>query len=335
MEILDLSWVSANRGWAAAVRPRGGPIVVAGTTDGGKSWSVLAQVKGAVGAHPELRFANNDTGYLLAPGGLLVTRDGGHSWRRASTPRGYLWQLEVARSGVTLLANAPDAQHDGLCEPCRVYRAPLGSDQWTRTLTVPVRGSATLARSGDLVIVGGFPGGPTGPDQEAAQSWRSQDGGRTWHSYADPCADASFDGEHQWATGFAIAGRTVVAQCAAFYGMARYQGFTISSADAGDTFGPGRAAPCTETLAIGGAGTMVCSDPDTYTVRSSADGGRTWHRSYDYTVQRRSQEPNQSEPLDGCGMQNPTDGRCWLGQHLLTTHDAGRTWQLSTFQPTG
>src|ERR1700730_9313349 len=135
--LLDLTWISNDRGWALASMPcpTGTRGVILATTDGGVTWAPSgpepAQASGAAyrscvepGCLEHLRFASSTVGYLWGQGiGLFMTLDGGRSWR--VEPTSQMVTLEPVGRWVLRVA-APQ----GLADPLEVDRAAVGSEQW-------------------------------------------------------------------------------------------------------------------------------------------------------------------------------------------------------------
>lgn len=143
--VQDVSFVSADQGWALG----GGELLT--TTDGGASWSRQSAPPGGA-AH--IRFASAETGYAWSTdGSLWATTNGGASWRpggltqviSVETAAGWVWSLAGPQPYPT------------------IWRAPVGSTDWTKLGLTPDR-SATLTVHGDVAYVVGQQGaGPIAP----------------------------------------------------------------------------------------------------------------------------------------------------------------------------
>src|SRR5258708_24996214 len=82
--LMDLTWVSDQRGWALAAAPCALGLCpqVAATHDGGRTWTTLPAPPGITRILvSNIRFATISVGYLFGPA-LYQTDDGGRSWHR-------------------------------------------------------------------------------------------------------------------------------------------------------------------------------------------------------------------------------------------------------------
>jgi hypothetical protein len=347
---MDLTWVSDLTGWAlSAVRCASGLCPeLATTTDGGKTWHPLpkppASIQngtvdcGSVACISHLRFATTMLGYLYGPA-LLVTSDGGRSWRpQASLP---VEALEPTTVGVYRIVY----DHGGCPGPCdrTVEVAPAGSGAWPTVTTIPLvpnvsshQDTAELVPQGSqdvyIPIYGDI---ASGAGTQQAILWRSLDAGHTWHQLGDPCGAGGT--EVNVAIGFAAsAGGFVAALC--FPRSSPGGEFVVTSNNAGASWGPAHPVPGSfiQLIAAASPGHLAVatapltgSGPNTYTLYVSTDAGAHWVLAV-----------SDAELLDVAapgsaflGFEDSLSGR-WVGSEgaIWTTEDAGAHWLRRPFQ---
>ncbi|HEV3289853.1 MAG TPA: sialidase family protein, partial [Streptosporangiaceae bacterium] len=200
--LMDLTWVSDQRGWALAAAPCGRDLCprLAATTDGGRTWTALPDPPGRIldptglgGCAPaacvsQVRFATPTVGYLFGPA-LFQTSDGGRSWHRV--PSRPVEALEPSAGTVVRVV----FDHTGCPGPCdrAVQETTAGSAHWRTLLRIPAGSAgegvaAQVVRQGTSVIYVLVYGNPAGGAGTAhAVIFRSTDGGRTWQHGPDPC----------------------------------------------------------------------------------------------------------------------------------------------------
>jgi len=196
--LVDMTWVSTTEGWALGAQPCGQGFCsrIADTTNGAAFlWQMLpdppAQVPGPgvdcsrVTCVSSLRFANPSVGYLFGPA-LLMTTDGGRSWRAQPGP--LVETLTVAGDHVYRVSY----DHGGCPGPCQPFlqEAAVGGSSWRtliEPLTTPGRSSsAQIVGSGGVLITALY-GSLAGPVSAQASVYRSGDGGVEWQTQPDPC----------------------------------------------------------------------------------------------------------------------------------------------------
>jgi hypothetical protein len=152
--VLDVSFVSADEGWALTSRG------VVRSRDGGLTWAAVGAVPPQV---THVRFASDRVGYSWGRGQLWLTVDGGSSWRGGGLT--HVDQLAVGAGAVWAIT--------GPLPGPRVWRSPVGSRTWTKLGIGPNR-SATLDVHGDLAYVTGQQG--AGPIAPAIAVWSAAGG---------------------------------------------------------------------------------------------------------------------------------------------------------------
>ncbi len=187
--LVGLQFVSTSQGWVW------GPDGAWATADGGRTWSPLSVPAGGVSF---LDFVDAAHGWMGAFGGgcglqgcgaaVYATSDGGRVWRNVAVnagpgpvPPGARANLPwvVFRTGGGL--SASDAWLFA-SDPGAVYVTADGGSTWNRTiLKGGASGVAFQGTSGWVATEGCIPGPCTGPHaNDAADLYRSADGGRTW-----------------------------------------------------------------------------------------------------------------------------------------------------------
>jgi photosystem II stability/assembly factor-like uncharacterized protein len=269
-------------------------------------------------------------GYLYEPG-LLMTRDGGHSWKRLMGRQ--VEALAVVGDRVYRVA----FRHAGCPGPCQpsLQRAPLGSTRWRTliaTLATPGRsGSAQIVGTGRALLVALY-GSQAGPVSAQASVYRSRDAGASWQQRKDPCAGRGprRAGEEDLIALAAGASGLFAGLCTPHSGEPH--AFVVTSDDAGVTWRTaGRLPPVAfpGLLAASGRGTLAVSTGPTggsgrFTARLliSTDAGRSWR-----LVAADAQRLGPLGVPAWLGFQTPALGR-WLSDpfHVWATRDGGRRW---------
>ncbi len=350
--LMDLTWVSDQRGWALAAVPCGRDLCprLAATTDGGRTWAALPTPPGRVldpsglgGCAPadcvsQVRFATATVGYLFGPA-LFQTSDGGRSWHRV--PSRPVEALEPSAGTVVRVVY----DHTGCPGPCdrAVQETTAGSATWHTVLHIPAASAADgvvaqLVRQGISVIyvpVLGHVAGGAGLAYTVI--FRSTDGGATWQRQADPCRVIGPQ-EHDAAGLAAAPGGFAAVLCAPRNGAG--PAFVRTSADNGSSWGPPHQAPGgtraqVSLIAAASAAHLVLATggetgegPFTYQLFASADGGLRWSAVVTGTAQLVPQAPGASF----LGFEDATVGRWISGPRAIwTTGDAGQRWREGWF----
>jgi hypothetical protein len=286
--LLDLTWLSSQRGWALAAAPCSTGLCprVAGTRDGGRSWQALSVPAGLTGNWQteisQIRFATVKVGYLFGPA-LYETRDGGRTWGRIrSRP---VEALEPSAGTIVRIIY----DHLGCPGPCNrvVQEAVPGSGAWHTLLRIPIARadgniSAQIIRPEARVIYVPIYGNlASGVRGVKAVIFRSTDAGRRWQRLPDPCIDTGTS-THAAVTMSAGPRGYLAVLCDSIPGTGRT--FIRTSEDYGSRWSRRRRAPSgMELLATPRPGRLVLatggvggSGPFTYRLDVSPDGGVRW-----------------------------------------------------------
>jgi hypothetical protein len=289
------SWTSPKDGWMLGLGPCGQATctTVAGTTDGGSSWSTLGTLKAPLdfvkGGVTEIRFADALHGWAIDPG-FWATSDGGLTWTKQTPPGG--------GGVVEALAGNSDAVY-GWVSPCRygkpcakrpgLWRTTVSGGSWTQVALKLPRTSASAAA---VLAVHGVVAYLVVPLESADPDiLDATTDGQTWSSRADPCVKSNGEGLADVAPS---TGTNVALLCVTNGpqpGQATKR--VLRSTDSGLTTTPAGSTPISGTsaqLAAAPNGTLVvsCSSGASYiyrngggtawaTVVSDADGGQGWN----------------------------------------------------------
>lgn len=345
--IVDLTWVSDQTGWAlSAVECASGLCPeLASTTDGGKTWRPLpnppASIQNgavncdAVACVSHVRFATTTFGYLYGPA-LLVTSDGGRSWRREqSLP---VEALEPTHGRVYRIVY----DHGGCPGPCdrTLEMAPAGSAIWQKVLTIGItpNPSAELVLQGTqniyIIVYGNL---AAGAGSQHATIFRSLDAGRSWRQLSDPCGGSGIAVND--AVGFTAATPSFAATlCSPRSGPNDGAGeFVVTSDNAGSSWGPPHSAPglSPEVIAAAspthlalGTGPITGSGSVTYTLYVSTDAGSHWALAVSDPEVLDVAGPGSSF----LGFEDSSVGR-WVDFEgaIWTTDDGGAHWTRRLF----
>jgi photosystem II stability/assembly factor-like uncharacterized protein len=336
---LDLTWISADEGWALSypICTAAHCVAIGHTVDGGRSWSAIrtpdfSMLPGAA-CDPtcvnHLRFASPEVGYAFSEQALFMTTDGGDSWQQQP---GGAEGLEVANGVVLRLV----AQVAGCAPGCTftLQRAPVGSTQWQRVEVpgLPEAGvSATLARSGPTVAIAIYQHTAGGAQDARSTVFTSADDGQSWSNRGEPCpqrAGSASTNEVDTSMITVAVDRTVALLCSPRAGGAKS---VVVSRDAGASFRgqAGRLGEAQVTaFAATSADTLFASSDSLY---RSVDGGASWVK-----VQRNSAGPGA---VSYVGFESGSTGRAISrdpaspigGRTIWTTRDSGLTWTAYTF----
>jgi photosystem II stability/assembly factor-like uncharacterized protein len=188
--LTDIVFVDAAHGFALT----GDPLQLAATSDAGDTWRVVGDTlpltAGAGDASPHVLFQDRQLGFVYGRG-VLVTRDGGHTWIRADVghpqnpQHAYVAALMAVDSTVwAVLTCAPDSG------PCLDYLAVSNDDG----ATWEVRDEPPMLNGPDVMLsrVGRDSGFVHALGHAANGLYDriavTRDGGASWTYRPDPCA---------------------------------------------------------------------------------------------------------------------------------------------------
>jgi photosystem II stability/assembly factor-like uncharacterized protein len=277
-----------------------------------------------------LRFATDRIGYAFGPTAVLLTTDGGQSWKRQA---GLGADALETLGGNVIVARAIGAAPALLTAPIGSTRwTPRSTDGWPRTAK-----RLWLGRSGGAAALqfSTYDTGTGTGKANAGALFRSSDDGATWTRVDDPCP---YIGAGYWnvSTAAALApDGTVVVGCGSgggddpnFYG-----GGTITSTDGGRTF----ETPVTGGK-VGGARLLAAVDKQTqieYAPKEacgcvgnlrlyrSTDAGNSWTPVAGVSV----------KDVTFIGFESAAVGRIVTGggKAIWTTRDGGASWTEVVF----
>ena len=335
----DLTFVSPNEGWLLGTAPCSTKpcTSIVHTTDGGKTWTGIPAPKAELEVNGQngcgtgpcvrgLRFATSKIGYAYGSTAWYLTTDAGQTWKKES---GQALAIEVSNgTAVRVTTTSPG------CPPgCtfKISTAPLGSASFTDAKVSGTAGllgnNVQLIRQGHAAYAEIFQNPAGGAESAQATLLTSTDDGRTWTVRPDPCAQAS--GPEADSAEMAVADDgSLSVLCRSRSGQSA---FVRTSTNDGASFGPqhqtpggapsfGLGAASAETLLLVQLGT------NEDTLMRTGDGGATW------TKVATAPAPTSGDlGLAAIGFQNGTTGRWAPGRSsVLTTTDAGQTWQTQT-----
>lgn len=338
----SLSWVSPTDGWALAAQPcaAGTCARLEHTNDGGRSWEALPNPPAGVldatyncaglACVTGLVFGSPAVGYLYGPG-LLMTTDGGQSWRVQHGPQvetvtawgGHVYRVAYYHTGCP-----------GPCQPS-LEEAPIGSSRWQTLiarLVTPGRSSAAQIVGSGSTLMTALYGSQAGPVSAQAVVYRSVDDGASWRRQGDPCSGRGPGGKREEEDLLDLAaapGGFYAGLCAPHVGTGT---FVITSADGGRAWKTDGSVPGLQGYALLAAAsprTIAVSTPatsgggsDTARLLVSTDGGQRWS-----TAATDTQQVTVEGVPAWLGFQTPTVGT-WVGDShgIWNTFDGGSRW---------
>lgn len=155
---------------------------VRASTDGGRTWTRLADFGGTMPSQPRLlSFADARRGAIATPRELGVTSDGGSSWARPALPAGAGRVV-----GISLTGEGAGTVLRLVGEEGRMWSSGNAGAAWTPAAS-PLQAEVYDSPSGPQVALRFLPGGEgvlaAIVDQDgvpAGHVYRTRDGGKTW-----------------------------------------------------------------------------------------------------------------------------------------------------------
>ncbi len=312
------SFVSVAAGFVLAAEADGA-TVLAGTTDGGTSWSEVSRppITPADCPDADLQFADPNDGWLLCQD-LFSTHDGGRTWAPVTLDGQPLVGLGLgvgagavhvvavtggdAAPAFDLLVSPPD--HDAFA-PSGVSFAPAAGP--VPTFRFAFSGNAGWVVYADRVVVGG-----------------ARLGGGAWSMWTPPCTDGGGDA-HPVTSPDSVVWLTVVCNEGTWTGGPPAV-HVVQSTDGGTTFQetaqPPPVAQCPAMTAAGSpaAGQLVVgclSGSSSFLVRSD-DAGATW---------TLPDKPGVS-PWEQMQFLDATHGVARVDDAVVRSEDGGHHWTL-------
>lgn len=333
---LSVTFVSQYTGWASGQYPCPGGecLALAGTYDGGRTWSarnapaVPLTGSSESGAPVAVRFADRLDGWITTSSGLWSTHDGGYLWSRLVNPAGpdgRIVDLEAAAGTAYLVTISPSSPVE------TVYSTAVTTDDWTAAPLHPGVGAGPVPTA--QLILFGHNGWIVDVDRTTTAGARLAPGAG-WQAWTPPCASAGGPG----LLGAASAS-DLVAVCEEGVwgttdpGTQPNQDWLFRSTDSGATFSPAGPVPAPTagtysiTAAPGQASTVVVAT--SAGLIATFDGGQTWRPVYGLP----SSGPEVG--ADFVGFTTATQGVAVLaaagGTTMVMTRDGGHTWQPVDF----
>jgi photosystem II stability/assembly factor-like uncharacterized protein len=299
-DAVSATFVSPAQGWV--LESNG---TVAGTTDGGTTWSDVGAIGGFDGGR--IRFADSMHGFAFNEAQLFTTADGGRSWSLTPTP--FTGADDLAASGGEVYAVA----FDDATTSFHIWSSPADQLSWSEdSLSIspgggPVAsfqfvfsGSSGWLLSVDRVVISGAQLTPTG----------------RWGPWGTtPCTDT---GGPAWLAASSPNGLVASCEEGTFTGPRISHGISFST-DGGQTFAR-HDAPSSGPVASPNSTTAVVADGSG--LQRTTDSGTTWHRVF---------ADRQGASANDLGFTTATQGFVISGDGtMLMTYDAGATWQPVT-----
>jgi photosystem II stability/assembly factor-like uncharacterized protein len=196
VDVLDFDFTTTSDGWAlGSTCAEDKCLTVLRTKDGGRTWSALPTAPPAEGAPTRISVGGDGTIYAFGAGALIVSSDGGETWRVTLGTDRVSDVLDVEPEG-------PDVWALTL-GPCA---KPCGGALWKSTDAGQTWKQAFLpgpdfepGADAELIRQGGGQAWlvQSGETASAAFSlWHTDDDGATWAPLTYPCDDAHGLGAH-------------------------------------------------------------------------------------------------------------------------------------------
>lgn len=341
LRVRDLTFVGQDQGWALGtadcVSGTGTCTALAYTADG-RTWAGRGttpfNVPGvgdcAAPCVTNLRFATENIGYAFGPGALFMTTDAAASWQRMA---GGAAALETLNGNVVRVVAQPSGCTPPGCSYA-VQTAAIGSASWlpsslSNAATSGMSTGVQLSRTASVAVLAVF-GHPAGGASTATSTiYTSTDNGVSWFNRGEPCqGSATGGGQPENDT---IAVTTAPDHSITLLCQRRGDGSesTLSSTDAGATWGPSRAANLKYASGIAATSAHNLVVVDNHSIWHSLDGGASWRNVF---------SAGGFPTLAVIGFETETTGRILQSPSaegpgaILTTHDAGANW-TATYLP--
>jgi photosystem II stability/assembly factor-like uncharacterized protein len=158
------------------------------SSDGGRSWTRVADFGGTMPSQPRLlSFADALRGAVATPGALGVTADGGKTWARPALPSGAgrIAGIAVTAEGAATVVRLLD-------EEGKLWASRDGGATWAAApspLRDPVFDSSTGPQAALRILPDGEGALVVNVDRDgmpAAEVWHTRDGGATWSAETVP-----------------------------------------------------------------------------------------------------------------------------------------------------
>ncbi len=173
------------------------PVWVAETADGARTWRfraplpARADTAGGSEYIPTIHFVSRDVGYVLGAGEIVMTTNGGLTWRalRSTAPGGWAFGARDVVAVTRLCRSSTDTAR---C-PAIIRAWPWGSTRqyWGGPIPLFARvdpqqvAPLAVTPAGDVIVWEGLAGGGGLPGSGALVE--SKVGTSSWHRLADPC----------------------------------------------------------------------------------------------------------------------------------------------------
>jgi hypothetical protein len=277
----SIAWISSTNGRMLGTVPcaRGMCTTVLGTSDGGDTWSLRGTMAAPLAQPGEpgvtrIRFADDLHGWAFGPS-LVVTSNGGRSWKRDPLPGGGRQVIALgADRGVVYVVVSPCriGQPEYKCkEPSTLWRAKADGELWHQVpVDLPVTFVAVLAVHGKTAYLA-VPRLAPEPDVFSATV-----DGRQWTSRPSPCLK---DQDEALVDVAPMSDRGVALLCLGDPGFGKSVKRAFRSDDTGFTTSPAGTAPLqgiASQLAATHDGTMALASWSSGSWIYRNGGGETW-----------------------------------------------------------
>ncbi len=304
----------------AVAATRGGTFEIVATRDGGRTWSPSYHPRAAPTPGPTLtvHFWNGSDGWGSGTpadlGAILVTDDGGVSWKREGTLPGFLAQAAFADPLHGLAPDVPGAGGSGWLATAD------GGRSWHALAGAPPGGLLPFTLS--AAAPGAYAAGLQAPG--GAEIAVTADGGRAWRIQPAPSGLSRVvftGGGAGWAVTVPGGGGTAVLWRGGGYGGSWRP---VARLGAGPEWqGPLLAASGPRDVWLVSGGMSAAGAAPAWTLWHSADGGRTW-------TAHALPAPMADAYFGGDALTAVSPSDAWLLTRtgLWRTRDGGAAWTL-------